>query len=51
MLENDWGERVVKQMHTIVAQVFVPNPRNYSKVRHKNGLINDNSAENLEWYD
>lgn len=36
-------------LHELVAGTFVPNPNNYTKVKHKNGNKLDNRAENLEW--
>lgn len=33
----------------LVAQVFIPNPNNFSQVNHKNEQRDDNRVENLEW--
>lgn len=33
----------------LVAQTFVPNPNKFKYVRHKNGIITDDAATNLEW--
>jgi hypothetical protein len=41
--------RVVKTIHRLVADSFVPNPYGDSEVNHKNFLRRDNRAENLEW--
>ena len=41
--------RTVKTIHQLVAQTFIPNPRNCQEVNHKNFLRQDNRAENLEW--
>lgn len=38
-----------KDMHRIVAEIFIPNPENKKYVNHKNGNKNDYSIENLEW--
>jgi hypothetical protein len=37
-------------VHELVAQTFIPNPDNKSKVRHIDGNITNNCADNLEWY-
>ena len=36
-------------VHVLVAQHFIPNPLNLPEVNHKNGIKNDNFADNLEW--
>ena len=36
-------------VHILVATAFVPNPEGYAFVRHKNGRLQDNRADNLEW--
>jgi hypothetical protein len=41
--------RVVKTIHQLVAQAFIPNPQGYREVNHRNFLKRDNCAENLEW--
>lgn len=45
------GKSMMKFIHRLVAQNFIPNP--YPKTRtcvnHKNKNIHDNSVENLEW--
>ena len=36
-------------VHRLVAQTFIPNPKKYKTVNHKNGVKADNNVENLEW--
>lgn len=37
------------KIHMLVAKAFVPNPEGYAYVSHKNGRLEDNRADNLEW--
>lgn len=40
---------ILKDLHRIIAETFIPNPNNLRVVNHKNGNTFDNNVENLEW--
>lgn len=43
------GKSKTLSVHRLVANVFVPNPNNYSIINHKDENPSNNRADNLEW--
>ena len=45
---ND-GKRYTKRVHRLVAGAFIPNEKNRPVVNHKDGNVQNNTVDNLEW--
>ena len=51
ILHDRNNREVLRYVHELVAETFVPNPHNKKYVRHKDGNLRNNNADNLEWVD
>lgn len=48
-LTNTNGKSKEFRVDYLVASSFVPNPHNYKNIRHIDGNLDNNRADNLEW--
>ncbi len=48
-LYDEFGNKVYRRVHRLVAETFIPNPLNLPQVNHKNGNKLDCKVNNLEW--
>ena len=49
MLTIETGKQKRPYIHRLVAETFIPNPKNKRTINHKNGIKSDNRVKNLEW--
>lgn len=49
LMDRRLGKFITLQVHRIVANQFIPNPRNLPEINHKDGNHSNNSVYNLEW--
>ena len=49
MRRDSTNKREDVYVHRIIAELFIPNPNNYSDVSHKDCNLSNNNVENLEW--
>lgn len=50
-LQVSKGNRIIRPVHRLVAQAFIPNPNNLPFVNHKDETKYNNCVSNLEWCD
>lgn len=44
------GKAIKKTIHSIMGEVFLPNPHSYRNIDHINRIKTDNRLENLRWF-
>lgn len=45
------GKQKFMYVHRLVAQAYIPNPKNYEQINHKDENPENNCLQNLEWCD
>ena len=45
------NKQKMMRVHRLVAQAFIPNPKNYNLINHKDENPSNNHVDNLEWCD
>lgn len=43
------GKKRTLRIHQLVAKIFIPNPKGYKEINHKDENKQNNSVDNLEW--
>lgn len=49
VLTDDYGKRVTKGVHRLVAETYIPNPNGHPQVNHIDENKSNNSVSNLQW--
>lgn len=48
-IKNNDGKSIMKKVHRLVAEAFIPNPNNYPCVDHIDTNVLNNDVNNLRW--